>query len=71
VLISGLFLIAGCATTAPRPPVSVCIPVVAYSPAVQAKAADELDKLPPGSVLAQMIVDYGAMRDAARACASR
>lgn len=50
------------------PVVSSCPPVVAYSPAVQQQAAQELDLLPAGSVIERMLSDYAVMRDQARAC---
>jgi hypothetical protein len=45
-----------------------CPPVVAYSPEFLARAADELDSLPLGSAIKQMLADCQAMRDQARAC---
>lgn len=57
--------IAGCASTRA---VNTCPPPKEYSQAAQNQAADELDALPPGSVLGQMIVDYGEERAALRAC---
>jgi len=47
---------------------TVCPPVVEYSREFQARAADELDLLPEGSAIAEMLADYGVMRDQARAC---
>lgn len=43
-----------------------CPPLVQYSSATQQKAADELEKLPKNSAVAQMIVDYKKTRDACR-----
>jgi hypothetical protein len=62
----------GCAThPAPTPaPQVVCLPLRSYTKAQQQQAATELAKLPQSSELAQMVVDYGAMRDADRACQS-
>jgi hypothetical protein len=59
-------LLAACAT-APSDGAS-CPPVVAYSQEFLARAADELDRLPPGSAIEQMLADYQVMRDQARAC---
>lgn len=42
-----------------------CPPLVTYSAAQQKRAALELRKIPRSQV-AQMIVDYGKMRDACR-----
>jgi hypothetical protein len=43
---------------------------VAYTPADQAEAADELARLPPQSELSRFMIDYGALRAMARACAA-
>ena len=45
-----------------------CPPVVEYSRALQARAAEELQLLPERSAVAEMIADYSVMRDQARAC---
>ena len=45
-----------------------CPPVVAYSRDFLARAAGELDSLPPSSTIEQMLADYQVMRDQARAC---
>jgi len=47
---------------------TVCPPVVEYGREFQARAADELDLLPDGSAIAEMLSDYSVMRDQARAC---
>jgi hypothetical protein len=60
-------LLAGCVTE--RSDGAPCPPVVAYSREFLARAADELDSLPIGSAIEQMLVDYQVMRDQARACA--
>lgn len=46
----------------------VCPPVVEYSRAFQSRAAEELELLPEGSAIAQMLADYAVMRDQVRAC---
>lgn len=72
ILLAALAL-AGCAT-APKPPAPTpiasvqCLPLASYSKAEQTEAADELAKLPAGSVLGRMVTDYGSMRAADRAC---
>lgn len=43
-----------------------CPPLVEYSAETQRKAADELESLPKGSVVARMITDYGKTRKACR-----
>lgn len=48
--------------------VSSCPPLVAYTDAEQARAADELDALPAGSMLERLIGDYAVLRDQVRAC---
>jgi len=43
-----------------------CPPLIKYSAETQKKAAEELRRLPKGSPIAQMIVDYKKTRDACR-----
>jgi hypothetical protein len=59
-------LLAACAT-APSDG-APCPPVVAYSREFLARAADELERLPSGSAIEQMLADYQVMREQARAC---
>lgn len=59
-------LLAACKTTTDVQ--ASCLPLKAYTPAVETEMAKELAALPPGSALAQAIVDYGQMRTADRAC---
>ena len=66
VLAIAASLLAGCATE--RSDGAPCPPVVAYSREFLARAADELDSLPTGSAIEQMLADYQVMRDQARAC---
>lgn len=40
----------------------------AYSREFLARAAVELEGLPPGAAIEQMLADYQVMRDQARAC---
>jgi hypothetical protein len=42
--------------------------VVEYSLEILSRAAGELDSLPVGSAIEQMLADYQVMRDQARAC---
>lgn len=61
--------IAGCAAGPSRLPAPVCPQLIEYSPADQAKAADELKRLPvSGVVRSKFLPDYGTMRDEVRAC---
>lgn len=39
-----------------------------YSRPFQARAAEELDLLPEGSVIVEMLSDYAVMREQARGC---
>lgn len=69
VLAIATSLLTACATVSSEPRVAaVCPPVVEYRRAFQARAADELDLLPEGSAIAEMLADYSVMRDQARAC---
>jgi outer membrane murein-binding lipoprotein Lpp len=62
-------LLAGCASTLPpAPPAVVCPALVEYDQATRNRAAEEIERLPPGSALAGMIADYAALRAAVRAC---
>ncbi|GGL58720.1 hypothetical protein GCM10011392_11520 [Wenxinia marina] len=61
--------LSGCATVGSEPGIATaCPPVVEYTRELQARAADELDLLPEGSAIAEMLADYSVMRDQARAC---
>ena len=48
--------------------VAACPPVVDYSREFQAQAAEELELLPNGSTVVEMMGDYAVMRGQARAC---
>ncbi|MFP1646080.1 hypothetical protein [Pontitalea aquivivens] len=45
-----------------------CPPVVEYGSAELARAAEEVEALPEGSVIVRMLSDYAVLRDQARAC---
>ena len=45
-----------------------CPPMVDYTGADQARAADEVKTLPEGAVIVRMLGDYAVLRDQARAC---
>lgn len=45
-----------------------CPPVVDYTAADQARAADEVEALPEGAVVIRMLGDYAVLRDQAQAC---
>ena len=53
----------GCAAA-----ISSCPPVRDYPPAFQARAAAELAALSEDSALAEMLADYGQLRDRVRLC---
>ena len=66
-LLIAMLWLTGCAmggsdTRAP------CPPVVEYTAADQARAADEVEALLEGAVVVRMLSDYAALRDQARAC---
>jgi hypothetical protein len=48
-----------------------CPPIVDYTTADQATAADEVEALPEGGVIVRMLSDYSVMRDQARICLSK
>lgn len=50
---------------------AIRLPVVEYSREFQERAADELDLLPKGSAIAELLADYSVMRDQALACLAR
>jgi hypothetical protein len=60
-------LLGGCATGGSDIRPAMCGWIEAYPPALQARAAAELDALPPGAALARLVEDYGALRARIRA----
>jgi hypothetical protein len=64
--------LSGCATGgSDGGRIGACPPVVEYSRALQARAAEELALLPERSAIAEMMADYAVMREQARHCATR
>lgn len=62
-------LLSGCATVRSEDGrLATCPPVVEYGREFQARAADELALLPEGSAIAEMLADYGVMREQALSC---
>jgi len=61
-------LLSACATVSSERVASVCPPVVEYDAGFQARAAEEVQALPEGSVIVEMLSDYAVMREQARAC---
>ncbi|KPQ13979.1 MAG: hypothetical protein HLUCCO18_16305 [Rhodobacteraceae bacterium HLUCCO18] len=69
VLAIGTSLLSGCATVgSDGRGTGACPPVVEYGRQFQVRAAEEVALLPEGSAVAEMLSDYGVMRDQARAC---
>ena len=69
-LVLATILLSGCATAgSDEGALGACPPVVEYSREVQARAAEELNALPVGSAVAEMLSDYAVMRAQAQACA--
>lgn len=61
--------LTGCATAGfEQDSGAVCPPVVNYSRAEQARAADEIAMLPDNAVIVGWLADYAVLRDQARAC---
>ena len=62
-------LLTGCATGGSEPRVvAVCLSVVEDSQKFQGRAAAEVELLPEGSAIAEMLGDYVVMREQAREC---
>ena len=59
--------LTGCAMggSETRPP---CPPVVEYTGADQARAANEVEALTDGTVIVRMLSDYAVLRDQVRTC---
>jgi hypothetical protein len=68
VLAIATSLFAGCAMA--RSDGGGCPPVPAYSREFLARAAGELQHLPPGAAIKQMLMDYQVVRDQMQACRS-
>jgi hypothetical protein len=69
LLVIATLSLTACATAPFRSSI-VCPPVAAYDRAFQARLADEIQLLPPGAALERAMLDYGRLRDQARACHS-
>lgn len=66
-LLIAMLWLSGCAT-AGSDGQAVCPPVVAYTTAEQARAADELEALPESAFVVGMLSDYTVLGDQVRAC---
>ena len=70
VLVIATNWLTGCATEGfEADGLAACPPVVEYSREFQARAAEELELLPDGSTVVEMMGDYAVMREQARVCA--
>ena len=59
----------GCATAGfESSGAAVCPPLAEYNREFQSRAAEELEMLPDGSAVVEMVTDYAVMRDQARVC---
>lgn len=68
-LVIVMLLLSGCAGVGfDRVAAGACPPVVAYSPAEQARAADEVAALPEGAVIVEWLADYAVLRGQVRGC---
>ena len=71
VLAIATSLLGGCGMAgSDRPASMTCPPVVGYGAELQARAAAEVEALPGGSAVADLLSDYAVMRDQTRACAA-
>lgn len=59
--------LSGCATGGSEAQ-APCPPVVDYSRVEQARAETEVEALPDGAMVVQMLSDYAVLREQARAC---
>jgi hypothetical protein len=68
-LVLATIWLSGCATVGSDVgSLGPCPPVVEYSRALQARAAEEVKLLPNGSAVVEMISDYAVLREQVRAC---
>ncbi len=68
VLVIVTSLLGACATVSSERVVGVCPPVVEYDAGVQARAVEEVQVLPEGSMIVEMLSDYAVIREQARVC---
>ena len=61
-------LLSACATVSSERVTGVCPPVVEYDTGFQARTAEEVQALPEGSAIVEMLSDYAVMREQARIC---
>jgi len=69
VLVIATSCLTGCATVGfETGGVAACPPVVDYSRTEQTRVAEEVEALPEGSAVVEMMGDYAVMRDQVREC---
>lgn len=62
-------LLNGCGTVRSEDGrLATCPPVVEYGREFQARAAEELARLPEGSAIVELLSDYVVLRDQTRSC---
>ena len=67
-LAAAMIFLTGCTGVNSDTPPSACPPVVAYSPAEQARVAEEVAALPEGALIPGWLADYAVLRAQVRAC---
>lgn len=67
----GLLFIFWCEEPLRQMPAVHCPPLVEYDKNAQARAADQLRALPPGSPARKLVADYGDLRARCRALESK
>ena len=67
-LAAATIFLTACAGASSDTVPSACPPVVEYSRAEQARAAEEVATLPEGALIVTWLADYAVLRDQARAC---
>lgn len=68
VLVITASFLSACATVSSERGTGVCPPVVEYDDGFQARAAEEVQALPDGSAIVEMLSDYAVMREQVRWC---
>ncbi|MDA3889444.1 MAG: hypothetical protein PF443_11760 [Allgaiera sp.] len=67
-LLIAMLWLGACAMGGSDRPGQVCPPVVEYSAADQARAAAEIEAVPEGAMVVQMLSDFAVLRDQSRSC---
>ena len=71
VLAAAMTFLTGCAGVGSETPHGACPLVVEYSPAEQARVAEEITALPEGALIVGWMADYAVLREQARRCHSK